>query len=386
MKEVNMNKSFTNMNLDNEVLKVLDQMNITIPTSIQSSTFEHILDKKDIIAQSPTGSGKTLAYLLPILNLVDPNLKENQVIILAPTHELCSQVNTVFKNLVKDMNPSIKPVLIIGDVNINRQIDNLKEKPQVIIGTPGRVSELITMKKIKAHLVKTIILDEADRLISDQLGNYTKAVIKSTLKQRQLVAFSATISDELIKELENFKENFERVNINDNKMNPNIRHHYIFSNQRDKFETLKKLVMSLKNEKCLVFLNRNENIQLVEFKLAHHDIKVASIFGASDKISRKKAIDGFKNGDIKVLITSDLGARGLDISNLNHIVNFDIPKDSMDYLHRTGRTARHDKKGSCYSIVDAKDLSRLKEISKTLNFDLEEKELKFGKIMKVEKE
>ncbi|MCY6356435.1 DEAD/DEAH box helicase [Clostridium sp. ZS2-4] len=378
--------SFQELQLNSNLIEGLKKEGINEPTDIQVKAIPLALENKDIIGQSETGSGKTLAYLLPIFQKIDSNKKEMQAIILAPTHELVMQIDNQIKLLSQNSGIPITSATMIGEVNIKRQIEKLKEKPHIIVGSTGRVLQLIKMKKIRPHTVKTIVIDEGDRLLDQNNLTGVKDVIKTTMRDRQLMVFSATINEKTLNIAKGLMKETEIIKIEEkNQVNPDITHYYITAEQRDKIETLRKLVAGLKPEKAIVFINKSDEIEITTSKLQYHHIKAHGIYGSASKEERKKALDGFRNGKIQLLIASDLAARGLDVKDVTHIFNLDLPEDSNEYLHRTGRTGRAGNLGTAISIVTKEEISLIKKYEKDFNIKIEAKTVYKGAITNIRK-
>jgi len=357
---------------------------ITVPTDVQSKVLPEAVLNKDIIVQSETGTGKTLAYLLPLYKKVDPDKKEMQAIILVPTHELALQVQRQIEKLSLNSDVKITSAVIIGNVNIDRQIDKLKERPNIIVGSSGRILELIKKKKIAAHTVKTIILDEADRLLDFHNIDNVKAVIKSTLKERQLMVFSASISkesEEISKEL--MKEPLIIKAESHTKIPDTIEHLYFVAEQRDKIEVLRKLVRIINPEKALAFVSDGNELGLLVEKLKFHKVNAEGIQGSNFKLERKKVMEDFRSGKLQLLVATDIAARGLDIENLTHIFNLNMPEQPNDYLHRAGRTGRQGNTGICVSIVTEKEVKLIKQFEKKLNITFTQKDMRMGEIIDI---
>lgn len=376
--------TFKELNLDNNIIEGLLKQNILEPTNIQKESIPYILSNNDLIGESCTGSGKTLAYLLPIIQRIDLSKKDIQVIIIAPTHELVMQINAQIKLLSANSNINLSSQTIIGDVNIDKQIKKLKEKkPQIIVGTIGRVLDLSNKKKLKVHTVKTLVLDEVDALLDNTSSKMVKDLIKRLMRDTQIIMFSATINQSTLnKAKELLKTPVIIKSKNDYSINPNIEHLYIKVDKRDKLETLRKLLAATTPTKALVFINRNYDINIVKENLEYHNKKVFTLHKGISKEQRENAINNFRNGKINVLISSDLSARGLDINNITHIINLDCPSSPDEYLHRSGRTARANNKGTTISIVDSKEVSFIKGYAKKLGILINEATVKFGKLNK----
>lgn len=374
--------TFIELGIEEYLSEALKKQAITVPTDIQASTIPLILAHKDIIGEAVTGSGKTLAYVLPAFQRIDIDSKEIHTLILAPSHELVLQISEVIKVLAQNSERGIRSAAIIGSANINRQLDLLKAKPHIVVGTPGRILELIKLKKLKAHFIKTIVIDEADKLLSKDHIAVVSDIIKTTQKQRQLLAFSASIrpaavavATELMKEPHAFK-------LSEEKVNSDIEHLYCVSARRDKTTNLRKLIHAVKPKKAIVFLNKNEKIQEVNDVLLYHDIKSVCIFGNATKDERKNALNAFRLGKANVLVASDLVARGLDLSDLTHVFNLDIPMELTEYIHRVGRTGRAGQSGTAISIVTEKEVEFLKAIERANSIQIDPVTLSHGKIIK----
>ncbi|MHB8127254.1 MAG: DEAD/DEAH box helicase [Desulfitobacteriaceae bacterium] len=376
-----MTTSFDQLDLIEPLVVALKLEGIVEPTAIQEKAIPYALENRDILGQSATGTGKTLAYLLPIFQKVDSKKREVQAIILSPTHELAIQIQRQIEILAKNSELEIKAALIIGNVNITRQIEKLKEKPHILVGSSGRILELIQKKKINAQTIKTIVIDEADRLLDENNVVTVKAVIKTTLKERQLLLFSATLSEANIKQLSQTLKNPEFIQVTQNIMiAPNIMHMYLLAEQRDKFEVLRKLIRMLNPTRALIFINRSEEIKIVVEKLKYHGLEAEGLHGSSKKDERRTAMEEFRTGKVSLLVASDLAARGLDIKDVSHIFNLDFPEDPQLYLHRVGRTGRAGLSGIAISIVNLKEVSLLKKVENTFKIDITQQDMSMGKI------
>lgn len=376
-----MENLFNELGLEQNLIEGLAKQGIESPTEIQVKAIPMGLAGEDIIGESETGTGKTLAYLLPIFQKIDITSKDIQAIILAPTHELAMQIYKQVELLSVNSNSLVRSTSIIGNVNIKRQLESLKQKPHIIVGSAGRILELITMKKLKSHGVKTIVIDEGDRMIDENNIDGVKAIIKTTLRDRQIMLFSATISLKVVEIAKTLMKNPEVIKVGDKSVvNPNIEHIYFVVEKRDKIELLRKLISATKPEKAIIFINKSDEVEITTSKLRYHNLKVEGIHGSSEKIDRKKALEDFNEGRIQLLVASDLAARGLDIVGVSHIFNLDIPENSKDYLHRVGRTARMGEYGLALSITEERELDLIKNYEKDFNIEILKKEIHMGKI------
>ncbi|WP_430786450.1 DEAD/DEAH box helicase [Virgibacillus flavescens] len=349
------------------------------PTAIQIQTEKIISNGKDIIAEAPTGSGKTLAYLLPLLQKIDPLKKQIQVIILASSHELVMQIHKEIQNWTK--GSGIKTASLIGGANITRQIEKLKKKPQIVAGTPGRVHELITKKKIKMHEVQTLVLDEADQLIVPEHLNTIENIVKSTLKDRQLLLFSATLPEEMQKVAIPYMHEPEIVRVKESETNkPKVNHIYLICESRQKMDMLYKIT-NIPNSKVLAFMRDIGNLSVLAEKIKYKGLTVGVLHSDTRKEQREKALKAFRSTENALLLATDLAARGLDIDDLTYVVNVDLPKDLTQYTHRAGRTGRLGSEGgTVISLIEQHELKQLRRFTDTFNVELNETILYKGEL------
>lgn len=381
-----MNNSFNELNINNSIVVGLEKQNITIPTGIQETAIPFALENKDIIAEAHTGTGKTLAFLIPIFEKINVEKREMQAIILAPTHELVVQIESQIKLLSTNSGINVTSLSIMGESNIEKQIKKLKEvKPHIIVGSPGRILDLIKKKKITAHTIKTIVLDEADNLLSKNKPVIIKDIIKSTMKDRQLMFFSASINKETLNLAKTLVKDVEIIKIeNKSEINPKIEHICILVSLRDRFENLRKLLAAEQPQRAIVFVNNNTDLRQINEKLQYHKVKSTAIYGNASKEERQRALDAFRRGKCNVLVSSDLSARGLDIPEVSHIISLDFPVNPDEYLHRAGRTARGNNSGVSVCLITNKDIEILQSYEKAFDIEFTVKKLYGGKLMDME--
>ncbi|ARW05824.1 ATP-dependent helicase [Bacillus atrophaeus] len=341
----------------------------TKPTAVQEQTAELIMEGKDVIAESPTGTGKTLAYALPVLERIQPEQKHAQAVILAPSRELVMQIFQVIQDWKS--GSELRAASIIGGANVKKQVEKLKKHPHIIVGTPGRVSELIKMKKLKMHEVKTIVLDEADQLILPEHRETMKQIIKTTLKDRQLLCFSATLKQETEQVLREMTQEPEVLKVERSQHDAGkVKHQYLVCDQRDKVKLLQKL-SRLQGMQALVFVRDIGNLSVYAEKLAYHHVDLGILHSEAKKMERAKILAAFENGEFPLLLATDIAARGLDIENLPYVIHADIP-DEDGYIHRSGRTGRAGKEGTVISLVTPMEESKLKKMAKRLGLTLQQ--------------
>lgn len=364
------------------------------PTPVQELGWKKIVEGKDLCVRGQTGSGKTMAYLMPLFERYKDCGRENKILILVPTHELAMQVAGQVQSLSEKSGILLRHAVVVGNVNISRQIEKLREKPQIIIGTAGRVEELIRKRKIAAHLLRTIVLDEGDKLFDKNNREATDAVIKCALRDRQLLLYSATVSEQTIACLHAWSPQAEVLEAVERRREENteekngtvipkhIKHWYVVAEQRYKLETLRGLVHAVRTRKAMIFINRVNEIEEAAEKLLYHHYSVDFLHGTRGKEERQKAVRGFRTGKIKYLIATDLAARGLDFANIDTVFHVSIPEDPQDYLHRAGRTGRGGASGRNILLVDKRELPLIRSYEKEFGIRMEEMIYRNGKLEK----
>ncbi|CDQ18645.1 DEAD/DEAH box helicase [Halobacillus karajensis] len=340
-------------------------------TEVQGQAIPFILQGIDVVAEAPTGSGKTLAYLLPLIEKVETEKKNTQILIMASSHELVMQIYHEVQLWTKDSG--ITSMTMIGGANIKRQMDKLKKKPHIVVGTPGRVYELMQKKKLKAHEIKAVVMDEADQLLVPEHLHTVENVLKSTMRDTQILLFSATLPDEVIAVAQTFMdEEAEVIRVSEESKKPDVTHTYIVCEDRDKVETLRKLAR-MKGFKGLAFMQDIAKLNIMAEKLTYKHLDIGLLHSDAKKEQRAKAIKEFRQGEYPLLLATDVAARGLDIKEINHIVNLDVPKDMTSYIHRAGRTGRiGSQEGTVVSLVNPVEEKRLKKFARDLEVPLEE--------------
>lgn len=347
------------------------------PTPIQEKAIPLIIEGKDLICESPTGTGKTLAYLLPLIQQINKEQKATQAIIVAPSRELVMQIYDEVQKWIE--KSGITTASFIGGANIKRQVEKLKKHPQIVVGTPGRINELIKMKKLKMHHVQLVVVDEADQLITAEHELTVRNIINSALKERQVLFFSATISDTVEQKGKEILDAPMVIKINRNEEKSRVEHSFIVCEKRDKIDVLRRLVQ-MGQMKGLAFINDLGMIAEVGEKLKYKHIPLEVLDGESKKAERERAIRKFRQ-DLPLLLATDVAARGLDVQGITHVIHFDPPKDTAQYLHRSGRTGRMGATGQVISIVTRSEVKRLFKIGKDLGIFIKEKTLFKGKMI-----
>lgn len=362
-------------NLSENLKASLTSLGITSPTPVQAEVIPRIMEGENVLFESETGTGKTFAYLLPLINKLE-TIDDHQrvrIIVVAPTFELASQINSACKSVT-----SHKSALMIGGAPLKRQIETLKEKPEIIIGTAARLVELIHLKKLKVEGLMAAVFDETDRLVKKESLEDTSNFRNLLPAGTQIIACTATLS----KQTKIFFADAKNVVMPpEDVLRKRITHWAIYAENRDKIDTLRKFLAAENPTKALIFTSRADQVENIYNKLTYKKVACAALHAKTDKQKRKAAIDRFRSGKEKILITSDLAARGLDIPEISHIIQMDFPGDEDFFIHRSGRTARAGKSGINVVIGDEWEMRHFAQLEKKLGIKVFPKEIRGGKVV-----
>jgi superfamily II DNA/RNA helicase len=372
--------TFTDLLLPTELIAALAKQQISDPTPIQSAAMPVLMAGKDAYLNAETGTGKTLAYLLPLFTRIDPAQAGTQVVIVAPTHELAIQIHRQSCDLAQNAGRAIRSVLLIGGTATDRQIEKLKAKPHVVVGSPGRIVELIERGKLKTLHIRSIVIDEADRLLHDESLEWIQKIVSAAPPVRQLIFASATIESQTRQVMETLSPAAEMLSPGAVAVNENIEHLYLVCEERDKPDVLRKLLHAFDVPRSIVFVHRNDVAERVAAKLAHHKLVVADLNAELNKLDRKQAMDGIRSGAIRIMVASDLAARGLNILGVTHVFNLDVPTMSKAYLHRVGRTARAGAKGTAISLVTEIEARLIRRYEQELGITIQCVRIRDGRV------
>ncbi|MDF2924962.1 MAG: box helicase [Paenibacillaceae bacterium] len=371
-------QTFEGLSLKKEIQHNLRSLNISTPTAVQSEAIPPLLEGKDVIVQSQTGSGKTLAYALPIIERIDTAEKKLQAIVLVPTRELGAQIARVLEQVTEGLG--ITSQLLIGGAAIARQIDRLRLHPQIVVGTPGRILELIKVRKLSMHNVRTIIIDEADHIFEQGEGREVETVIRSAMRDRQLCFFSATIPEQVLGLANRWMKEPLRIQIQpEQKTAETLHHQYVLCQDRDRIDTLRRLVRTLNPRSGIIFTNQVDEIGEILAKLKFAGLSVEGLYSEAGKQDRARVMKDFREGRLQLLLATDVAARGLDIPDVTHVIHLDLPVDADHYVHRSGRTGRMGRQGVAIALCAPQQLFILEKFSRALGIDFEQKLLFEGK-------
>ncbi|MGB3974430.1 MAG: DEAD/DEAH box helicase [Peptococcia bacterium] len=355
--------TFQDLGILPEITEVLRAQKIVTPTKVQQEAIPAIIKGENLLVQSPTGTGKTLAYLTPILSQLDIESKALQVLVLVPSRELAVQV----AKLARTFSEELRVATLIGGANLNRQLEALKAKPQIAVGTPGRVFELLQKRKINGQLIKTIIVDEADKMFSIGFMDDVRGILKATLKSRQVLFFSATLPGQLQEQATQLIDNPRFLKVGEEGRVPKtISHVFFMSSKEQKNITLTRLLRRYQPVRAIVFVQRNEGVSSLARRLQDSGIDAVGLHSALPQQARKKVLEDYRQGKVRVLITTDLLARGMDFAKVDYIFNYDLPLDEKHYLHRAGRTGRAGEEGTAVTLVTEEQKGIIPKLARTL--------------------
>lgn len=318
-------------------------------TPIQDQVIPAILEGKDVVGIANTGTGKTAAFLVPLINKVLRNRYE-KVFILTPTRELAIQINEELNSFIRGMR--MNTALCFGGANIHRQENQLRNNPNFVIGTPGRVKDLIEHRVLFLSQFRTVVLDETDRMVDIGFINDIKYFINLLPKERQSLFFSATVSRKIQEIIQSFSRNPVIISVKKQDTAQNVKQEMIKTNSQGKIEQLHDLLIQKEFEKVLIFGRTKHGVQKLSDELFKRGFKAEAIHGNKRQSQRQKVLQQFKNNQINILLATDVASRGLDIRNISHVINYDLPETYEDYIHRIGRTGRADKKGVALTFIE----------------------------------
>ena len=357
--------TFEETGLKPEILKAIGEMGFETPTPIQEVTIAHLISsKKDLVALAQTGTGKTAAFGLPVINNTSMQIREVQTLILCPTRELCLQITRDMDKYSKYM-PGFKTIPVYGGADITKQIRELKSGGQVVVGTPGRVHDLIRRKLLNISAIRWMILDEADEMLTMGFKEELDAILATTPKEKQTLLFSATMPMEIASMKANYLHDAEEISVGKrNAGAENVDHHYYMVHAKDKYETLKRIADNYPDCYAIVFCRTRMETREVAEQFMADGYNADALHGDLSQAQRDYVMTRFRNKQLQMLIATDVAARGLDVTDLTHVINYSMPDDPEVYIHRSGRTGRAGKSGISVTIINLKEMGRLKQIEK----------------------
>ena len=370
---------FSESNLSPDIIKAVGELGYESPTEIQKQTIPFILsDIRDLIALAQTGTGKTAAFSLPILDMIDDTSRKIQLLVLAPTRELALQIAKDIKNYTKYL-PNVKTTAVYGGSSITDQIRNLREKPQIIVGTPGRVIDLINRKALDFSQIHWLVLDEADEMLSMGFKDDLETILSETPETKQTLLFSATMNKEVEKISKNYLTNPHRISVGSiNAVKKNIKHEYYVVNYRQKKEALKRLIDANPNQYSIIFCRTKMETQDVADFLMQNGYAADALHGDLSQAQRDTVMKKFRLKNIDILVATDVAARGLDVNSLTHVIHYSLPDDPEVFVHRSGRTGRAGKDGISMALIKPEETRKLNQIKSQTKIEIVEKQIPKG--------
>lgn len=366
---------FSDLNLSSELLRAIDALGFESPSEVQEASIPIILEGRDVLAQAQTGTGKTASFGIPIIEGMEENADDLQALVLVPTRELARQVSEELKKLAK-YKKFINIVPIYGGADMGKQLRDLKRGTSIVVGTPGRVMDHMKRKTIRLDGLKFLTFDEADEMFDMGFRDDMKTIIERTNPDRQTLFFSATFDNDIREFSRLYQRNPAKVIIEKKELTAEkIEQFYLELNRNMKTEILNRLILIHKPKKSIIFCNTKRMVEALEVEIAQRGYKVDSLHGDMRQSSRDNVMKKFRNGTIDVLIATDVAARGLDVSDIDLVFNYDLPQQAEYYVHRIGRTARAGKKGASFTFVTSRDYPKFREIEKYANIKMEKMKL-----------
>ncbi len=365
------NITFADLGLSDAMLKALEKKGYGWPTTIQAEAIPHFMQWKDVIAKAPTGTGKTFAFGIPMIEHIDPECTDVQGLILAPTRELAIQIGDELRGLLTYFS-GIRVAVLYGGAGIGGQIKALEKKPQIVVATPGRLMDHYNRKTIRLDKIQTVVLDEADRMLDMGFFKDVTRIIEKVKNRRNLGLFSATISQEVMTVSWMYQRDEVEITVEPRQEDrPDIDQYSITCTPLEKSETTLRLIRSQGFERVMIFCNTKHMCQRLSDDFQRAGMDADCIHGDIRQSQREKTMQRYRDGKLAILIATDVASRGIDVDDVDCVINYDVPEENEYYIHRIGRTGRAKRKGSAYSIIgNFPEKAKLDEIAKFSNYTI----------------
>ncbi len=356
---------FDSLDLSPEILRAIQQRRIEVSTPVQAGCIPPMLAWRDVIAKAPTGTGKTFAYGIPIVEHVDPEDETVQAVILAPTRELAMQITDEMRDLAA-FKPGVRCVCLYGGAPIGKQIDTLKKRPQIVVATPGRLSDHMKRRTVRVDTARTVVLDEADRMLDMGFIHDVTRLLDKMDKRKNLGLFSATISREVMDIAWVYQRDAEEVTVREDEQNkPDIKQFRMDVSYDGKADAIEKILEETGFDRCMCFCNTKGATERITKFLQMRGIDAECIHGDIPQRKREQVMNRFREGKLRVFVSTDVAARGIDVDDVDIVFNCDIPDENQDYIHRIGRTGRARRQGVAVSLIaDYPSKMRIDDIAK----------------------
>ena len=372
---------FSEINLNKNIQKSLKELNFEEATPVQEKAIPFLLENnQDLISLAQTGTGKTAAFGLPIINKVDVKKKRPQSIILCPTRELCLQISKDLK-LFASNSKDLRITPIYGGSDIRKQMRELKMGSHIVVGTPGRVLDLLKRKNLELNKIESVVLDEADEMLNMGFKEDIDSILEGTNSKKQILLFSATMPKEVLKISKNYMNKPKKIEVDStNEGVKDLEHnYYLVMNLKDKYQVLRRICDINPNVYGIVFCRTRRECKDISNKLVQDGYNADSLNGDLSQPQRDHVMNRFREKHIQLLVATDVAARGLDVNDLSHVINYNLPDENQTYIHRSGRTGRAGKKGISIIISSNRDRRKIKSLEKTINKNIIKKEIPKGK-------
>ena len=367
-------KNFNDYKISNEILKALDALGYKEPSDVQQRVIPEILQGKDVIVKSQTGSGKTAAFGIPLCEKINWDEQKAQALVLTPTRELAIQVKEEIMSIGRFKR--IRPVAVFGKQPFSDQARELKKRTHIVVGTPGRVMDHIERGSLDTSNIKYLIIDEADEMLNMGFIDQVRDILKGLNKNRQSILLSATISPEILNLCNDYMKNPISIEIKAQKLiTDNINHEIYRVNEQYKMEELNKLLINEAPKTAVIFCKTKENVDKVFEALGRKRYSIGKIHGGMMQKERLEQMDRFKKGNFRILVATDVAARGIDVEGITHVINYDLPVEKEAYVHRIGRTGRAGAKGKALSLVNQYEDRLLTQIQEYIGFEVPLKDM-----------
>ena len=366
------NLTFADLGLSKEILQALEKKGYGYPTQIQAEAIPPFMAWKDVIAKAPTGTGKTYAFGIPMIEHIDAESEDLQGLILAPTRELAIQICDELRSLLT-FYKNIRVAVVYGGAKIEGQIKQLKNHPQIVVATPGRLMDHYNRKTLRLDKIQTVVLDEADRMLDMGFFDDVTKIIEKVKNRRNLGLFSATISQEVMTVSWMYQRDEVEITVKPEAENrPDITQYSISCPPLEKIDTTIKLMRTMGFERTIIFCNTKAMCQRLSDDLRRFGVDADCIHGDIPQAKREKTMRTFKDGKLPVLIATDVASRGIDVDDVDCVINYDVPEENEYYIHRIGRTGRAKKKGVAITVLGTwPEQSKLEEIAKYSHYQIQ---------------
>jgi len=371
--------TFKELNLRDELLFAIKELGFEQPMPIQERTIPFIQNQdSDLVALAQTGTGKTAAFGLPILNMLDESARQTQALILSPTRELCIQISNELKNYANHLK-GMRVVAVYGGEDIRIQLKQLAVPPQIIVATPGRLMDLMKRKKVETTNIRFLVLDEADVMLNMGFRDDIESILKQTPETRRTLLFSATMPKEIANIVHQFMKNYEEIVVGTkNSGAVNVEHAYYLTSEKYKYAALKRIVDLNPDIYGIVFCRTRQETKEMAEKLMQDGYNADALHGDLSQAQRDTVMQKFRIRNIQLLVATDVAARGLDVDDLTHVINYNLPDDNEVYTHRSGRTGRVNKKGVSISLILPKEIHKIKALEKMLKKNFVQQQIPNG--------